>query len=59
GRDDDSMMETLAENRAGAVRDWLVKNGVPPSVINVTADTSGADGSTPRFASTASRHRFR
>ncbi|WP_346779476.1 TrbG/VirB9 family P-type conjugative transfer protein [Burkholderia sp. Ac-20345] len=44
GRDDDSMMETLAENRAGAVRDWLVKNGVPPSVINVTADTSGADG---------------
>ncbi|CAB3767552.1 TrbG/VirB9 family P-type conjugative transfer protein [Paraburkholderia humisilvae] len=44
GRDDDSMMETLGEKRAGAVRDWLVKNGVPASVINVTADTSGADG---------------
>ncbi len=44
GRDDDSMMETLAVKRAGAVRDWLVKNGVPSNVINVTADTSGADG---------------
>jgi outer membrane protein OmpA-like peptidoglycan-associated protein len=44
GRDDDSMMETLGENRAGSVRDWLVKNGVPVSIINTTADTSGADG---------------
>lgn len=44
GRDDDSMMETLAEKRAAAVKDWLVKNGVAPNVIRLAADTTGAGG---------------
>ncbi|MHC2876669.1 TrbG/VirB9 family P-type conjugative transfer protein [Ralstonia sp. 121560039-2] len=44
GRDDDSMMETLAEKRAAAVKEWLVKNGVAPKIIRITADTTGAGG---------------
>lgn len=44
GRDDDSLMETLAEKRAGAVKEWLVKNGVAPNVIRLAADTTGASG---------------